>query len=66
MTRTADATILTRAGIEKGVASTKHFQLKQLFLDVILYFAKAKNVISNELLWKRITYFKRSSKITLY
>jgi len=49
MTRTADATILTRAGIEKGVASTKAFTTQTVVLWMLaLYFAKAKNVISNE------------------
>uniref|UniRef100_UPI004047D341 glutamine--fructose-6-phosphate transaminase (isomerizing) n=2 Tax=Aliarcobacter sp. TaxID=2321116 RepID=UPI004047D341 len=51
MTRTADATILTRAGIEKGVASTKAFSTQTVVLWMLaLYFAKAKNIISNELL----------------
>jgi glutamine---fructose-6-phosphate transaminase (isomerizing) len=51
MTRVADATILTRAGIEKGVASTKAFSTQTVVLWMLaLYFAKAKNVISNELL----------------
>ena len=46
MTRTADATILTRAGIEKGVASTKAFTTQTVVLWMLaLYFAKAKNVI---------------------
>ncbi|KLE03306.1 glutamine--fructose-6-phosphate transaminase (isomerizing) [Aliarcobacter butzleri] len=49
MTRTADFTILTRAGIEKGVASTKAFSTQTVVLWMLsLYFAKAKNVISNE------------------
>ncbi|GGD44612.1 glutamine--fructose-6-phosphate aminotransferase [isomerizing] [Malaciobacter pacificus] len=49
MTRTADATILTRAGIEKGVASTKAFSTQTVVLWMLaLYFAKAKNVISSE------------------
>ncbi len=51
MTRIADATILTRAGIEKGVASTKAFSTQTVVLWMLaLYFAKTKNVISNELL----------------
>lgn len=49
MTRVADATILTRAGIEKGVASTKAFSTQTVVLWMMaLFFAKAKNVISNE------------------
>ena len=46
MTRIADATILTRAGIEKGVASTKAFSTQTVVLWMMaLYFAKAKNTI---------------------
>ncbi len=46
MTRLADYTILTRAGIEKGVASTKAFSTQTVVLWMLaLYFAKVKNVI---------------------
>ncbi|MBU3015304.1 glutamine--fructose-6-phosphate transaminase (isomerizing) [Poseidonibacter lekithochrous] len=49
MTRTADATILTRAGIEKGVASTKAFTTQTVVLWMLaLYFGKVKNVIPND------------------
>lgn len=49
MTRTADYTILTRAGIEKGVASTKAFSTQTVVLWMLaLYFAKAKNVIDTQ------------------
>lgn len=55
MTRTADATILTRAGIEKGVASTKAFSTQTVVLWMLaLYFAKAKEVISSEKLESEI------------
>ncbi len=55
MTRTADATILTRAGIEKGVASTKAFSTQTVVLWMLsLYFAKAKKVITNEKLESEI------------
>ena len=55
MTRTADATILTRAGIEKGVASTKAFSTQTVVLWMLaLYFAKAKNVITKEKLESEI------------
>lgn len=48
MTRTADYTILTRAGIEKGVASTKAFSTQTVVLWMLaLYFAKIKKVISS-------------------
>jgi glucosamine--fructose-6-phosphate aminotransferase (isomerizing) len=51
MTRTADATILTRAGIEKGVASTKAFSTQTVVLWMMsLYFAKENNTITDELL----------------
>ncbi|MDC0933662.1 glutamine--fructose-6-phosphate transaminase (isomerizing), partial [Arcobacteraceae bacterium] len=49
MTRVADATILTRAGIEKGVASTKAFSTQTVVLWMMaLYFAKANNEISQD------------------
>ncbi|MEZ4692662.1 MAG: glutamine--fructose-6-phosphate transaminase (isomerizing) [Aliarcobacter sp.] len=55
MTRTADATILTRAGIEKGVASTKAFSTQTVVLWMLaLYFAKAKNVISSEVMQQEL------------
>jgi len=55
MTRVADATILTRAGIEKGVASTKAFSTQVVVLWMLsLYFGKLKgnledNIIQNEI-----------------
>ncbi len=55
MTRTADYTILTRAGIEKGVASTKAFSTQTVVLWMLaLYFAKANDVISNDILQNEI------------
>ena len=49
MTRLADATILTRAGIEKGVASTKAFSTQTVVLWMMaLYFAKYKNTIDSD------------------
>ncbi len=55
MTRTADYTILTRAGIEKGVASTKAFSTQTVVLWMLsLYFAKTKNVIDSEVLQNEI------------
>ena len=46
MTRIADATILTRAGIEKGVASTKAFSTQVVvFWMLALQFAKNKGSI---------------------
>jgi glucosamine--fructose-6-phosphate aminotransferase (isomerizing) len=47
--READATILTRAGIEKGVASTKAFVTQVLVLWMFsLVVAKARNAITKE------------------
>lgn len=55
MTRIADATILTRAGIEKGVASTKAFTTQTIVLWMLsLYFAKHKNSISQQTLTQEI------------
>ena len=55
MTRVADATILTRAGIEKGVASTKAFSTQTVVLWMMaLFFAKARNVISDEIMQKEL------------
>lgn len=55
MTRLAEYTILTRAGIEKGVASTKAFSTQTVVLWMLsLYFAKQNNRISQEILQKEI------------
>ena len=49
MTRLADYSVLTRAGIEKGVASTKAFSTQTIVLWMMsLYFAKYKSSISIE------------------
>ena len=49
MTRTADHSVLTRAGIEKGVASTKAFSTQTVVLWMMaLYFAQHKNTVSSE------------------
>jgi len=55
MTRIADATILTRAGIEKGVASTKAFSTQTVVLWMMaLFFAKSKKEISQDDLTEQI------------
>ncbi|MFY9075801.1 glutamine--fructose-6-phosphate transaminase (isomerizing) [Malaciobacter mytili] len=55
MTRLADFTILTRAGIEKGVASTKAFSTQTIVLWLLsLYFAKIRNSISSEKMQKEL------------
>jgi glucosamine--fructose-6-phosphate aminotransferase (isomerizing) len=49
MTRIANYTVLTRAGIEKGVASTKAFTTQTIVLWMMaLYFAQYKNSLSIE------------------
>ncbi|QKJ26701.1 L-glutamine:D-fructose-6-phosphate aminotransferase [Aliarcobacter cibarius] len=55
MTRVADYTILTRAGIEKGVASTKAFSTQTVVLWMLsLYFAKQRSTISSSKLQEEI------------
>ena len=55
MTREADATILTRAGIEKGVASTKAFSTQTVVLWMLaLQFAQSRDVISDDKLSEEI------------
>ena len=49
MVRLADATILTRAGVEKGVASTKAFATQvTVFWMLSLYLAQLKQILSQE------------------
>ena len=49
MVRLADATILTRAGVEKGVASTKAFATQvTVFWMLSLYLAKLNNSLTQE------------------
>ncbi|OHE03480.1 MAG: glutamine--fructose-6-phosphate aminotransferase, partial [Sulfurimonas sp. RIFCSPLOWO2_12_FULL_36_74] len=55
MVRLADATILTRAGIEKGVASTKAFATQvTVFWMLALFVAKLKNSLSADEIAKHI------------
>jgi len=63
MTRVANTTILTRAGIEKGVASTKAFSTQSVVLWMLsLYFAKVKNTISKEKLQREVTILREVPK----
>jgi len=63
MTRVANTTILTRAGIEKGVASTKAFSTQSVVLWMLsLYFAKVKNTISKEKLQSEVTILREVPK----
>ena len=55
MVRLADASILTRAGIEKGVASTKAFATQVCVLWMLsLYLGGLKNTLSNDELKRQI------------
>jgi len=55
MVRLADACILTRAGIEKGVASTKAFATQvTIFWMLSLYVAKLRDSMSSEKIAKQI------------
>ena len=63
MTRTADYTILTRAGIEKGVASTKALSTQTVGLWMLsLYFAKIKETISKEKLENEVNTLREVPK----
>lgn len=55
MVRLADACILTRAGVEKGVASTKAFATQvTVFWMMSLYVAKLKNSLSQDEISRQI------------
>jgi len=55
MVRLADASILTRAGVEKGVASTKAFATQvTVFWMLSLYLAKCKDTLPQEELSRQI------------
>jgi len=63
MTRIADFTILTRAGIEKGVASTKAFSTQTVVLWMLsLYFAQIRNSISLDDLQEEVTTLREIPK----
>jgi len=68
MTRIAHTSILTRAGIEKGVASTKAFSTQTVVLWLMaLSFAKQRNTISNQQLKDEIKILRelpKSLKVT--
>jgi glucosamine--fructose-6-phosphate aminotransferase (isomerizing) len=53
--RESDAAILTRAGIEKGVASTKAFATQSMVLWMLaLYLGQIRNTLSSEVLKREI------------
>jgi len=63
MVRIADATILTRAGIEKGVASTKAFATQVVvFWMLSLYLAKFKDTMTQEKITKEIATLREIPK----
>ena len=63
MTRVADFTILTRAGIEKGVATTKAFSTQTVVLWMLsLYFAQIKETISKEKLENEVNTLREVPK----
>jgi len=63
MVRIADATILTRAGIEKGVASTKAFATQVVvFWMLSLYVAGRKNTMQKEAIAKQIAVLREIPK----
>ncbi|MEA3371173.1 MAG: glutamine--fructose-6-phosphate transaminase (isomerizing) [Campylobacterota bacterium] len=68
MVRLADACILTRAGVEKGVASTKAFATQvTVFWMMSLYVAKLKNSIPVDEIARQITLLREvpaSVKVT--
>ncbi len=62
--RLADATILTRAGIEKGVASTKAFATQVMVLWMLsLYFAKNRKSVDEESIRDEIRYMSYVPKV---
>ena len=61
--RESDAAILTRAGIEKGVASTKAFATQSMVLWMLaIYVAQARNTIDNELLNTELNAMRQTPK----
>ena len=62
--RESDAAILTRAGIEKGVASTKAFATQTMVLWMLaIYVAQAKNSIDDELLKQELSAMRHTPKV---
>ncbi|MDO7252521.1 glutamine--fructose-6-phosphate transaminase (isomerizing) [Helicobacter cappadocius] len=63
--RESDAVILTRAGIEKGVASTKAFATQMMVLWMLgVYIATQKNLLNKNDLENQFTSMVRSVKAT--
>ena len=65
MVRLADAFILTRAGVEKGVASTKAFATQVVvFWMLSLYVAEKKSTLSKDEIAKQITLLREVPSAT--
>ncbi|MCD6212766.1 MAG: glutamine--fructose-6-phosphate transaminase (isomerizing) [Sulfurovum sp.] len=61
--RESNAAILTRAGIEKGVASTKAFATQTMVLWMLaLYVGQEKKTVSSEILQTEITAMRKTPK----
>ena len=64
MVRESNYSILTRAGIEKGVASTKAFATQVLVLwMLVLYYGRIKKTITNDIIDSEIEIIKQLPKI---
>ena len=64
--RESDAAVLTRAGIEKGVASTKAFATQTMVLWMLaIYVAQAKKTISPEVLSQELDAMRQTPKALL-
>ena len=64
MVRLADACILTRAGVEKGVASTKAFATQvTIFWMMALYLAKRNTSLSSQEIAKQIKFLREVPSI---
>jgi glucosamine--fructose-6-phosphate aminotransferase (isomerizing) len=64
--RESDSAILTRAGIEKGVASTKAFATQTMVLWMLtLYVAQSKKTISSETLAEELSAMRHTPKSLL-
>ncbi|WP_456450757.1 glutamine--fructose-6-phosphate transaminase (isomerizing) [Hydrogenimonas sp.] len=62
--RLADATILTRAGIEKGVASTKAFATQVMVLWMLtLFFAKKRGTVTDATMRDELRYMSYVPKV---
>ena len=62
--RESDVALLTRAGIEKGVASTKAFATQTMLLWILsLYIAQLRETVSKEVLQSELEAMRQSSKV---